>query len=42
MVINSDKTKAMLFNPGVNYDFLPQIETSTGETLEVVEEISLE
>ena len=34
-------TKAMLFNPGVNYDFLPQIETSTGDTIEVVEEIKL-
>ena len=41
MVINEDKTKAMLFNTGKKYDFLPQIRTESGEMLEVVEEVRL-
>ena len=41
MIINQDKTRAMLFNSGKKYDFLPQIETEGGEMLEVVEEMKL-
>jgi hypothetical protein len=41
MVINEQKTKAILFNSGINHDFLPQIETEAGEMLEVVEEVKL-
>ena len=41
MVINEDKTQAILFNTGRTHDFLPQIETESGEMLEVVEEVKL-
>ena len=41
MVINEDKTKVMLFNQGRKYDFLPHIETESGDMLEVVEEVKL-
>ena len=41
MVINEEKTQAMLFNPRKKYDFLPQIQTESGELLEVVEEMKL-
>ena len=41
MIINQDKTKVMLFNPGKKHDFLPQIQTQDGSTLEVVEEAKL-
>ena len=41
MVINEDKTKVMLFNQGRKYDFLPHIETESGEMLEVVDEVKL-
>ena len=41
MIINKDKTKVMLFNPAKRYDFLPNIQTDEGETLEVIEEASL-
>ena len=37
MVINRDKTKAILFNSGRNFDFLPEVKTNEGETLEVEE-----
>ena len=41
MVINENKTKVMLFNPGKKYDFLPNIQTDDGTTLEVIEEAKL-
>ena len=41
MTINEKKTKVILFNPGNKYDFLPKIETESGDFLEVVEEIKL-
>ena len=41
MKINEEKTKVMVFNTGKKYDFLPKIETETGDMLEVVEEIKL-
>ena len=41
MVINGDKTKAMLFNSARKWDFMPQIENGSGEYLEVIEELKI-
>ena len=41
MVINQNKTKVMLFNPGKKNDFLPKIQTKDGTKLEVIEEAKL-
>ena len=41
MVINQNKTKVMLFNPSKKFDFLPQIQTDEGSTIEVIEETKL-
>ena len=40
MRLNTDKTKAMLFNTAKNWDFLPEIQVD-GQNLEVVEEYKL-
>ena len=40
IVINKEKTKAIMFNQARNYDFQPAISID-GEQLEVVEEIKL-
>ena len=37
MILNPIKTKAMIFNPLKNYDFLPQISIQPGIQIEVVE-----
>ena len=39
MKINTSKTKAMLFNSSHKFDFLPNLEFSNYQTLEVVEEL---
>ena len=41
MVINQNKTKVMLSNPSKKFDFLPQIQTDEGSTIEVIEETKL-
>ena len=41
MVINDDKTKAMLFNWSRSRDFMPQIVNGSGDNLEVVEEMKI-
>ena len=41
MVINQNKTKVMLFNPSKKFDFLPNIQTDEGATIEVIEEAKL-
>ena len=41
MLINSEKTKVMLFNTGTKYDFMPNLQINDGEFLEVVEEFKL-
>ena len=41
MVINSGKTKIMLFNKSHKYDFMPEITISQGENLEVIEEFKI-
>ena len=41
MQINGDKTKAVLFNAGRNYDFMPQLSIDGQNNLEVVEEFRL-
>ena len=39
MIINEEKTKVMLFNRARKIDFLPYIEISQGNQIEVVDEI---
>ena len=41
MVINTEKTKVMLFNRSKNTDFMPELRIGDGELLEVVEEFKL-
>ena len=41
MVINVDKTKVMLFNKAMKTDFLPAIQISNEDYIEVVEEMKL-
>ena len=41
MIINGEKTKAMLFNSARKWDFTPQIVNESGEFLEVVEELKI-
>ena len=41
MVINSSKTKIMLFNKSSTHDFMPEIDIFFGEMLEVVEEFKV-
>ena len=41
MVINGDKTKAMLFNSARKCDCMPQVDNGSGEYLEVSEEHEL-
>jgi hypothetical protein len=41
MRINKKKTKAMLFNTAVKYDFMPEIKLEDGEFVEVVENFKL-
>ena len=41
MMINSDKTKVVLFNAGRKYDFMPQLSINGQSNLEVVEEFRL-
>jgi hypothetical protein len=41
ILIKCDKSKVMLFNTGVKYDFMPKIEIEAGSILEVVEEFKL-
>jgi hypothetical protein len=38
LLLNPLKTKTMIFNTLLKYDVLPQIQTETGEYLDVVEE----
>ena len=40
MKLNKDKTKVMLFNPAIQWDFMPEIEVE-GQFLEVVDEYKL-
>ena len=42
MVISSKKTKIMVFNKSLIYDFMPEINIFHGETLKVVEEFMLD
>ena len=39
MIINDEKTKAMLFNWSRTKDFMPQILNGSGKHLEVVEDM---
>ena len=41
MKVNSDKSKVMLFNSSVKYDFFPNLELENDDTLEVVKELEL-
>ena len=41
MVINSSKSKTMLFNRAKNYDFMPEIKTVDDQVAEVVSEMKL-
>ena len=41
MIINHDKTKAILFNNRKKYDFLPELSLNSEENIEVVEEVKL-
>ena len=41
MVLNGYKTKVMLFNSGIKWDFMPQIFNGRGENLEVVLEMKI-
>ena len=41
MVINSNKSKVMLFNKAIKYDFMPTVKLSENKTLEVVDEAKL-
>ena len=41
MRLNQDKTKVILFNNTVNYDFQPNLTMDDGNQLEVVEEMRL-
>ena len=41
MVINSEKSKIMLFSTGRKYDFMPKLLIEDGIFLEVVEEFKL-
>ena len=41
MVINSSKSKVILFNKAVKYDFMPTVKLSENKTLEVVDEAKL-
>ena len=41
MVLNSAKTKVMIFNKSLHYDFMPEIEICPGEKLQVVEEYKI-
>ena len=41
MKINKKKTKVMLFNQAIKYDFMPEIKLDDGESAEVVEEFKL-
>ena len=41
MIINGDKTKAMLFNSARKWDFMPKILNESCEFIEVVEELKI-
>ena len=41
MVLNSAKTKIMIFNKSLHYDFMPEVEICPGEKLQVVEEYKI-
>ena len=41
MRLNNDKTKAILFNNAIKYDFQPNLTIQNGDQLQVVDEIRL-
>ena len=41
MKINERKTKVILFNKAIKYDFMPHLTIDNGSPLEVVEEVRL-
>jgi hypothetical protein len=41
MSINTEKSKALLYNRSNNYDFMPELQLKTGSNQEIVEEIKL-